>query len=85
VLGTGFGVPPDRGFAFYDAGVAWGLGTRPAFARGLQMIRPARLLSSAGVGGRINLFGYAVLEVDYVRPLVGDRGWHWQFALQPGF
>ncbi|CAA9329081.1 MAG: hypothetical protein AVDCRST_MAG89-2039, partial [uncultured Gemmatimonadetes bacterium] len=21
----------------------------------------------------------------YVNPLDRDRGWHWQFALQPGF
>jgi hypothetical protein len=38
-----------------------------------------------GVGGRMNLFGYAVLEAVYVKPLERERGWHWQFALQPGF
>jgi len=86
VLGTGIGFPPIEGFAFYDAGVAWGQGVTPVFATGIQD-DPARrgFLSSAGVGARVNLLGFAILEIDYVRPLVGDRGWHWQFALQPGF
>jgi Tol biopolymer transport system component len=43
------------------------------------------ILGSYGVGGRINLLGFAVLEVDYVKPMNGYRDWHWQFALQPGF
>jgi Tol biopolymer transport system component len=86
VLGTGFGVPPIEGFLFYDAGVAWGQGTRPVLGTGVQADPLDRgILSSAGIGGRVNLFGFAILEVDYVRPLVGERGWHWQFALQPGF
>ena len=41
---------------------------------------------SVGVGARVNLFGYAVLEVDYAKPL--DRpgkGWLWVFNLSPGF
>jgi hypothetical protein len=86
VLGTGMGFPPIEGFAFFDAGVAWGIGTSPAFATGIQADEGDRgILSSYGVGARINLFGYAVVEIDYVNPVVGDRGWHWQFALQPGF
>ncbi len=86
VLGPGIGFPPIEGFLFYDAGVAWGQGTRPVFAGGIQEDAAQRgILSSAGVGGRINVFGYLILEVDYVRPLVGDRGWQWQIAVQPGF
>jgi len=86
VFGGGIGLPPIEGFAFYDAGIAWGEGTPPGVAPGLTPERLERsVLSSAGVGGRVNLLGYAVLEVHYARPLVGDRGWHWQFALQPGF
>jgi hypothetical protein len=86
VLGPGIGFPPIEGFVFYDAGVAWEAGARPTFAGGLQD-DPARrgIISSAGVGGRVNLLGFMILEIDYVRPLVGDRGWHWQFAIQPGF
>ena len=33
----------------------------------------------------MNLFGFAVAEIDYVKPLDRDRGWLWQFALRPGF
>jgi Tol biopolymer transport system component len=88
VLGTGMGVPPIEGFLFYDAGLAWG-GHRPLLDLGVAPGEPVpfaeRVLSSAGIGGRINLFGFAILEVDFVRPLVGERGWFWQFALQPGF
>jgi Tol biopolymer transport system component len=86
IAGGGIGFPPIEGFVFYDAGVAWDRGSEPVFATGIQDDPTQRgILSSAGVGGRVNLFGYAVLEIGYVNPFVGDRGWHWQFALQPGF
>ncbi len=86
VLGPGIGLPPIEGFAFYDAGLAWATGISPAFALGIPEEPGQRgILTSAGVGGRINLFGYFILELGYVRPFVGDRGWHWHFALQPGF
>jgi hypothetical protein len=42
------------------------------------------IVTGGGVGARINLFGYAVLEVDYVRAF--ELGaWNWQLILQPGF
>ena len=41
---------------------------------------------SAGVALRVNLLGFAIAEVDYVRPLDRSRkGWLWQFGLTPGF
>lgn len=43
------------------------------------------VLTSAGVGARINLFGYFIAEIDYVRAFERENGWRWQFALQPGF
>jgi Tol biopolymer transport system component len=80
------GFPPVEGFGFYDAGVAWDRDSSPVARRGLQEDFTERgILTSAGVGGRINLLGYAVLEVSYVKPFVNYRDWHWQFALQPGF
>jgi Tol biopolymer transport system component len=86
VLGPGIGFPPIEGFGFFDAGVAWARGTQPVFERGLQPDLGDRgLVTSAGVGARINLFGYVIVEVDYVNAFERDRGWHWQFALQPGF
>jgi hypothetical protein len=67
--------------AFADAGVAW---TRENEARFLGGERaPVR---SFGFGARANLFGFAVVEMDFARPL--DRpgkGWIWQFSLAPGF
>ena len=80
------GFPPVEGFGFYDAGVAWDQQTSPVFRRGIQAEGTDRgILTSAGVGGRINLLGYAVLEVSYVKPFEAYRDWHWQFAFQPGF
>jgi Tol biopolymer transport system component len=85
VLGIGsgyYGAFPLEFTVFGDGGLAWdsqhqssvlGSGTRdPVF--------------SAGVGLRINLLGFAIAELDLVRPF--DRpgkGWIWQFELQPGF
>ena len=53
-------------------------------------------LFSTGVGFRINLFGFLLAEIDYVkafnRPLfdqlgnvIGKKGAFWQFSFQPGF
>jgi Tol biopolymer transport system component len=84
--GGGMGMPPVEGFGFYDAGVAWGRGSLPVFGAGVQPIASERgFLSSAGLGARVNLFGYAIAEVAYVRPFAGDLGWRWHLALQPGF
>jgi Tol biopolymer transport system component len=86
VLGGSMGVPPIEGFGFLDAGLAWSDGVTP-------VLRAARttdaeehgVLSSAGVGARVNVFGYLVLEADYVRPLTLERGWHWELNFLPGF
>ncbi len=81
------GFPPIEGIAFADAGVAWNQEADPVLRRGIapnpRLERP--FVTSVGVGARINLFGYFVLEVDYVNPLDRPRGWHWQFGFQPGF
>jgi outer membrane protein assembly factor BamA len=85
VLGPGIGFPPIEGFGFVDAGTAWNSGESPTFQTGAQINDERGILASAGVGGRINLLGYAVLEVDYVRAFERDAGWSWVFAFQPGF
>ncbi len=90
------GLPPIEGFAFADAGVAWNKETVPVFGRGVNATgsalipwtderMPRGFFSSVGVGARVNLFGYFVIEIDYVNPLDRERGWHWQFGIQPGF
>jgi Tol biopolymer transport system component len=74
-------VPPVEVAAFYDAGVAWYESLKPDFLGG-----PRTGVSSYGGAFRVNLLGFAVAEISYVRPQ--DRpvkGAYWLFALQPGF
>ena len=76
-----YGPLPIELALFTDFGVAWDGDSSPSFAD-----RDRDFVRSAGAAARINLFGYAVAEIDYVRPL--DRpgkGWFWQFSLRPGF
>ena len=55
--------------------------SRPGFAGGDR--EPVVQL---GAAIRANVFGFAVAEIDYVRPLDRPgRGWLWQFSLRPGF
>ncbi|HEU0016591.1 MAG TPA: hypothetical protein VFQ45_23115 [Longimicrobium sp.] len=96
VVGGSLGLPPVEGIAFVDAGTAWGnvrlpgtlqaTRTTATFRRGFDPDSDERgILSSAGVGARINLFGYLILETVYVNAFDRPTGWHWEFALQPGF
>ena len=80
-IGPGFYgyFPIDCAF-FFDSGVAWSNDQKILFNGGLKPV------SSAGIALRINLFGYAVGEVDYVRPFQRtDVGWIWQFDIIQGF
>jgi len=56
-------IPVEIG-AFFDAGVAWTAGTTPQFSG-----TDRTLVRSVGATTRVNLFGFAVLQVDYVKPL----------------
>jgi Tol biopolymer transport system component len=84
MLGIGkgyYGVLPLEFIAFYDIGVAWSQMDKAWFQGGRR-----KPVSSAGVGVRINLFGYAILGVSYVHPF--DRplkGSYFQFTIMPGF
>jgi Tol biopolymer transport system component len=73
-------VPIELG-AFFDAGVAWSRGEKPTtFGGEREWVR------SVGGTARLNVFGYLVFQVDFVKPL--DRpgkGAFWQFNLIPGF
>ena len=76
-----YGAFPIEMAVFADAGVAWDSTTKPRFAGGER-----DWVRSAGVALRVNVLGYAIAEVDYVRPLDRSRrGWLWQFGLTPGF
>jgi hypothetical protein len=80
--GSNFYGPLPIEMAFFaDSGVAWGQSSSALF--GGSNKEP---VSSAGIAMRANLFGFAVAEIDYVRPLDRPgRGWLWQFNLMPGF
>jgi hypothetical protein len=76
-----YGPLPIELGVFTDAGVAWTSDLRPAFAGGDR-----DWVRSVGATLRFNAFGFAVGELDYVKPLDRpERGWLWQFNLTPGF
>ena len=80
VLGIGrgfYGILPIEFVAFYDAGTVWWKG---------QNIGHKNFLESTGIGLRMNVLGYIILGVNYVKPF--DRpnsGWRFQISLIPGF
>lgn len=81
-LGGGYyGFLPIEAAVFYDAGVAW------TAAEGAQLFGGSRqLVTSAGVSVRMNLFGYAIGQMDIVRPFQRpQRNWMLRFSLTPGF
>ena len=85
VLGIGsgyYGAFPVELAIFGDGGLAWDTANDPSiFGNGTR-----DPVFSAGVGLRINLLGFAVAEIDFVRPFDRpNKGWVWQFELQPGF
>ena len=74
-----YGPLPIEVAFFGDAGKAWTKDESVSFGGG-DWVR------SVGTAFRLNAFGYAILELDYVRPLDRPgRGWLWQFNLTPGF
>ncbi len=76
-----YGPLPIEIAGFFDYGVAWDSDSTPEIFGGAR--NAAR---SYGAAVRANLFGFAILEIDYVKPM--DRplkGWLWQFSLRPGF
>jgi Tol biopolymer transport system component len=82
-IGPGFyGYFPIEFAGFYDTGVAWYNDERPSILPGGDRMP----VSSTGLCVRVNLFGYAVGEVDYVHPYNhGDTKSVWEFNLLEGF
>ncbi|MGE5804281.1 MAG: hypothetical protein ACM34M_00690, partial [Ignavibacteria bacterium] len=81
-IGSGFYgyLPLDFG-AFFDAGTAWFNNEKPKYFGGGK-----RMVSSIGLLARLNLFGFAIIELDYVHPFDRpDRKWLWQFSFTEGF
>lgn len=76
-----YGPVPAELFGFYDAGMAWTTDRRPTFSGASRS-----WVSSAGLGVRVNIFGYAIGEFNLARALDRpDRGWQFVFNLRPGF
>jgi Tol biopolymer transport system component len=81
--GKGFYGPiPIDLVAFADAGIAWDRQNKATFLKN----GTRKWVKSVGAAARVNLFGYAVVEIDYVHPLDRpNKGWLWQFNLSPGW
>ena len=76
-----YGPLPVEVALFADGGVAWTGSTKPSLLGGDR-----KGVGSAGVGLRLNLFGFAIAELDAVKPFQRTkRGWMFQFSLSPGF
>ena len=81
-IGSGYyGALPIETAVFADAGVAWNQSDQSS----LFNVR-RQGVTSVGAALRMNLFGFAVAELDYVKPFQRpDKGWYWQLSLSPGF
>jgi hypothetical protein len=76
-----YGPLPVEVALFVDGGTAYNRGQRPEFLGGSRTG-----VASAGVGFRVNLFGFAVGEFDFSRPFQRPgRGWIFGFNLMPGW
>lgn len=76
-----YGPIPIEVGGFFDSGVAWASGSSPKLFGGER-----KLVKSVGATARLNLFGFAILQVDYAKPLdrPGKKAF-FQFNLLSGF
>ena len=71
---------------FVDAGVAWTGDTKPSFSATKGDLRYRTPVVSAGLSGRFNVLGYAILEAYLAHPFQRPtKGWIWGFQLVPGW
>jgi outer membrane protein assembly factor BamA len=84
VLGLGrgyYGALPIEAALFADGGMARCPGSHPNFCVGDN-----QAVYSTGAALRINVLGYAVAEIDVVKPFQRpDKGWYLELSLTPGF
>ncbi|MFC2161396.1 peptidase S9 [Acidobacteriota bacterium] len=83
LLGIGkgyYGILPVDFNAFFDAGLAWDADNPLGFGPGFR-----KPVTSAGLGLRLNLFGYMVVGANYVKPFSRDRRPYFQLTFMPGF
>jgi Tol biopolymer transport system component len=76
-----YGPLPVEIGGFFDSGVAWDSLSKPTFFGGDR-----KMVQSVGATARVNLLGFAVLQIDYAKPL--DRPGkkpYFEFNLLAGF
>ncbi|HJU87857.1 MAG TPA: hypothetical protein VJ672_00610 [Gemmatimonadaceae bacterium] len=81
-------LPPVEGLVFYDAGIAWFAGQKVTLRRkgDGDPARERSLLTSHGVGIRVNLYNLAILRWDYTWAHDSPRDKpFWRFSLGPSF
>jgi outer membrane protein assembly factor BamA len=85
-VGSGYyGVLPIDFTLFGDGGVAWDSGQRPSLSTSTSG-NTRSAVYSAGAGLRMNLFGFAVAELNMVHPFERpDKSIMWELNLQEGF
>lgn len=81
-LGRGYyGALPIETALFADGGVAYCTDDNPNFCSGDN-----RAVYSAGAALRVNIMGYAIGEIDFVKPFQRpQKGWYVELSLTPGF
>jgi hypothetical protein len=78
-----YGPIPVELIAFSDWGVAWTANDKAKFL-GHEGTR--EIVKSYGGGARVNVLGFAVIEIDMVKPVDRPKeGWTWIFNFTPGF
>ena len=78
------GIPPIELAFFFDAAVAWWSEPQAFLIGGNK--DPLNPVTSVGSTLRLNLFGAAIFELDFVHPNNRpEQGWYFQFGLTPGF
>src|SRR5262249_6238745 len=78
-----YGPVPVELIGFSDWGVAWTAEDRARFLGGAGT---RQVVKSYGAGARINVLGFAVAELDAVKPVDRPRkGWTFVFNFSPGF
>jgi outer membrane protein assembly factor BamA len=71
--------------AFFDGGVAWTQQDGPQLKWSRSSLERIPVFSG-GVGLRFNLFGMAIVELDWAYPFQRpDGGGQWALFLAPGF
>ncbi len=84
-IGHGYygGLPIEMAF-FGDGGIAWS--DRSQSTKAFFLGGDRKPVYSAGVALRLNLLGYAILEIDATRPFSRPgTGIVWQFGFSPGY